>query len=178
MVRVRCLQNNMFHHYGRLKKIQNTYHFEFSTFMVKDRPVKVMSYQNSQKDCQKGLPPIIYGDGRHTRDFISVDDVTEAMLAALRAMEGSRYFNNKTFDSSTVFNLGTGIPYSIGQLAQKMIDMFRLDLEPIYKPLTDSGVILHSYADMTKAKELLHFVPKLGIDDGLREIVKTVNSSK
>ena len=100
------------------------------------------------------------------------------MLAALRAMEGSRYFNNNIFDSSTIFNLGTGKPVSIGQLAQKMIDMFRLDLEPIYKPLTDSGVILHSYADMTKAKELLHFVPKLGIDDGLREIVKTVNSSK
>ena len=164
--------------FGRLKKIENTISLRIFNVYGLGQTSESDVISKFAKRLSKNLPPIIYGDGRHTRDFISVDDVTEAMLTALRAMEGSQYFYKNTFDSSTVFNLGTGEPVSIGQLAQKMIDMFRLDLEPIYKPLTDSGVILHSYADMTKAKELLHFVPKLGIDDGLREIVKTVNSSK
>ena len=163
--------------FGRLKKIENTISLRIFNVYGLGQTNESDVISKFAKRLSKNLPPIIYGDGRHTRDFISVDDVTEAMLAALRAMEGSRYFYNNIFDSSTVFNLGTGEPVSIGQLAQKMIDMFRLDLEPIYKPLTDSGVILHSYADMTKAKEVLHFVPKLGIDDGLREIVKTVNST-
>jgi UDP-glucose 4-epimerase len=163
--------------YGRLKKIENTISLRiFNVYGVG---------QTSESDVitkfairlSKNFPPIIYGDGKHTRDFISVHDVTEAMLAAVRAMEARRDFNNM-LDSSTVFNLGIGKPVSIGQLARKMIDMFGLDLEPIYKPLTDSGVILHSYADITKARELLNFVPKFGIDDGLREIVKTANSSK
>ena len=53
-----------------------------------------------------------------------------------------------------------------------MIELFGLDLEPIYEELReDDRVILHSYADMTKAREILHFVAKKGIETGLREII-------
>jgi UDP-glucose 4-epimerase len=163
--------------FGRLKKIENTMSLRIFNVYGLGQTSESDVISKFARSLSKNLPPIIYGDGTHTRDFISVHDVTEAMFAAVRAMEAGRDFN-KMFDSSTVFNLGTGKPVSIGQLARKMIDMFGLDLEPVYKPLTDSGVILHSYADITKAKELLNFVPKVGIDDGLREIVKTANSSK
>jgi len=56
-----------------------------------------------------------------------------------------------------------------------MIDMFGLELRPIYQEGSeDKGVIMHSYADVTKAKELLHFVPKKAIDAGLREMISPI----
>ena len=71
-----------------------------------------------------------------------------------------------------LLHLGTGMPTSVNELAQKMIEIFGLDLHPIYEEgKDDERVILHSYADMTKARKILHFVPKKGIGTGLREII-------
>jgi len=51
-----------------------------------------------------------------------------------------------------------------------MIAISGIDLDPIYdREKVDSKVILHSYADMTKAREILKFVPKKAIDEGLKE---------
>ena len=120
----------------------------------------------------KGFPPVIYGDGVHTRDFISVDDVVDAFLLSIRLMEEEEHDSNKDLSSPLVFNIATGMPTSVNELAQKMIEIFGLDLHPIYEEGKEGkGVILHSYADMTKAKEILHFVPKKAIDAGLREII-------
>ena len=71
---------------------------------------------------------------------------------------------------SSVFNIGTGIPTSINELAQKMIKIFGLDLKPLYKEAKeDKKGIMHSYADTTLARQNLHFVAKKGIETGLRE---------
>ena len=78
-----------------------------------------------------------------------------------------------------IFNTGTGIPTSMKELAKKMIEIFGLDLDPIYdREKVDSKVILHSYADMTKAREILHFVPKKAIDEGLREMIDPIAYSE
>jgi nucleoside-diphosphate-sugar epimerase len=62
---------------------------------------------------------------------------------------------------------------SINYIAQKMIELFELSLQPVYeKEKVNDGVILHSYADITKAKDILKFVPKKMIDTGLREIIQ------
>jgi nucleoside-diphosphate-sugar epimerase len=52
-----------------------------------------------------------------------------------------------------------------------MIRIFGHNVQSIYKDGKDNEGIIHSYADMTRAKECLHFVPKIGIDSGLREIL-------
>jgi len=71
-----------------------------------------------------------------------------------------------------VFNIGTGAPTSVNELAQKMIEIFGLDLHPVYEEAKeDERVILHSYAHTTKAKEILHFVLKKAIGAGLIEII-------
>ena len=75
--------------------------------------------------------------------------------------------------SPLVFNIGSGIPKSINHLAQKMIGLFGLALRPIYEErIEDRRAIMNSYANITKSKELLHFVAKKRIETGLREIIK------
>jgi UDP-glucose 4-epimerase len=124
------------------------------------------------KRLSSGQPPAIYGNGMQTRDFISVDDVVDAILLSIRSME---VVDNKESTLSSVFNVGTGTPTSVTQLAQKMIAIFGLNLQPIYEngEEGESG-ILHSFADMTKAREILHFVPKKGIEAGLKEMIRAM----
>jgi hypothetical protein len=59
-----------------------------------------------------------------------------------------------------------------------MICLFGLELEPVYKEgQEETGVIKHSYADTTRAKEFLHFIAKKSIDAGLNEIVAQMDHS-
>jgi UDP-glucose 4-epimerase len=120
-----------------------------------------------------GMAPEVYGGGIQTRDFISVDDVVEAFILSIRLMEEDE--NNSQagyFTSPLVFNIGTGIPTSINELATKMIKIFGIDVQPDYKEGNDKRGILRSHADINKAKKILHFNPKKGIDKGLREVIE------
>jgi nucleoside-diphosphate-sugar epimerase len=120
----------------------------------------------------QGMAPEVYGGGIQTRDFISVDDVVEAFISSIRLMEENINTSLDNFTSSLVFNIGTGIPTSINELAIKMIKIFGFDVKPDYKEGNNKGGILHSYADISKAREILHFNPKKGIDEGLKELVE------
>jgi UDP-glucose 4-epimerase len=109
-----------------------------------------------------GLPPVIYGDGRQTRDFVSVDDVTNILITATAQAE-------QTGLSST-FNVGTGSPVSINELAKKMSRIFGLDnIEPIYRE-AKKGDILFSLADTRRLKHILKAQAKINIDDELMKI--------
>ena len=159
--------------YIKLKKIQNAILLRIFNVYGKGQTDESDVITKFASRLSNGLSPIIYGDGKQTRDFISVADVTDAFLLSIRAMEKSNNNYNKTLP--LFFNIGTGTPTSIRELAQKMIDMFGLELRPIYQEGSeDKGVIMHSYADVTKAKELLHFVPKKAIDAGLREMISPI----
>ena len=122
------------------------------------------------KQLSKGLPPLIFGNGIQTRDFISVEDVAEAMLLSVKAM--GRRENNNHLTSSSVFNIGTGKPTSISELATKMISIFGLDVQPLYEEESEQKkAIMHSYADITRAKEILHFFPSKSLEEGLRDLI-------
>ncbi len=106
--------------------------------------------------CKKGLPLTIYGDGSQTRDFIHVQDVADALLNAseLKDAEGQ------------TFNIGSGKPTSIQQLAQEAFKINNSLPKVIYdKPR--SGDIRHSFADISKAQQLLKFEPKYTLENGL-----------
>ena len=159
--------------YIKLKKIQNAILLRIFNVYGKGQTDESDVITKFASRLSNGLRPIIYGDGKQTRDFITVADVTDAFLLSIRAMEKSNNNYNKTLP--LFFNIGTGTPTSIRELAQKMVDMFGLELRPIYQEGSeDKGVIMHSYADVTKAKELLHFVPKKAIDAGLREMISPI----
>ena len=109
----------------------------------------------------KEKPPIIYGDGAQTRDFIHVKDVVEANMRCLES----------TNLSGGVFNVGTGIPTTINHLAEVLSKlMHHSELKPTYsKPR--KGDIQRSYADTSLAHKVLGFGAKITLDEGLGSLV-------
>jgi UDP-glucose 4-epimerase len=113
----------------------------------------------------KGIPPTIYGDGNQTRDFISVNDAINCIILAIEAQrqeEGtaSKIPSAESSDSLlpfSAYNVGTGVPTSINDLAKKMIKISGLNLEPIYQYSEDEGKIKHSHADMGRTRKYLKF---------------------
>ena len=109
----------------------------------------------------RGEPPIIYGDGKQTRDFIYVEDVVEATIKALE----------KEDVAGEVINVAAGSPVTINRLAELILEIVGIDnLKPIYT-VERKGDIKHSFADITKAKSLLGWSPKVNLVEGLRRTV-------
>lgn len=112
-------------------------------------------------NLSKNLPPVIYGDGLQTRDFVFVGDVANAILLALEAAD-----NNL----SGAFNIATGRSMTINELAQAMIDIFGLDLEPVYED-ERKGDVKFAQVDISKATKSLGYVPKGKLEDMLRVLM-------
>jgi UDP-glucose 4-epimerase len=158
--------------YKKLKKIENTISLRIFNVYGPGQTSESDVITKFATRLSKGLPPIIYGEGKHTRDFISIDDVVSAILLSIRAMEKPKNNYNYNLNSVPVFNIGTGTGTSIKDVAKKMIVISGLELDPIYElGSPDSKVILHSYANTTKAKNVLDFVAKKDFEIGLREII-------
>ncbi len=107
--------------------------------------------------AKRGLPPVIYGDGTQTRDFIHVADVARLVEIVLdRGAAG-------------VFNVGTGRAVSIRELAAIVMRLAGLGGEPLYGP-PRPGDIKHSAADVSKAKSL-GWQPQMPLEEGLRRLL-------
>lgn len=107
-----------------------------------------------------GRPPVILGDGKQTRDFTFIADVTEATIRAAESQ------------ATGIFNIGNGEGISIEQLAQLSIEIIGND-KNIKAVHTDPrpGDILHSIADITRARSF-GYNPEYSLEKGLRETVR------
>jgi len=101
--------------------------------------------------------PIIFGDGTHTRDFISVEDVATANLLS---MESNTDFS--------FLNIGTGISTSIKTLGEMMIDLSGKTLEISYDDLP-LGDVKESLADVSLAKRLINWNYETSLKSGLKK---------
>jgi len=101
----------------------------------------------------------IYGDGTQTRDFVHVTDVARAVELVLE--KGA---------SGEVFNIASGKPTTINELALLVRKLACPDCGVEYQP-PRPGDIKHSYADISKARKTLGFEPKIGLEDGLRDLI-------
>jgi UDP-glucose 4-epimerase len=104
-------------------------------------------------------PISIYGDGEQTRDFVNVKDV--AMANVLAAEKNG---------ISGVFNIGTGKAITINVLANLMKDIVNNDSSIVYA-LARKGEVMHSLADISKAREILSFEPSTDIYSNLIEYI-------
>lgn len=151
---------------------------------------------------RRNLPPVIYGTGLQTRDFISVDDVVIAFMKAARlwneqsptgmSYDGSNEDNihrdtlvdthQNRNKSSEIYNIGTGIPTTINNLACLMNKILEDEQgvsvnirKPIYlDPL--EGDIIESYADVSKARNSLNFKPAILLRSGLEQMFRRRNN--
>jgi len=104
-----------------------------------------------------GQSPTIYGDGLQSRDFTYVQNVVDAnLLAATSPGVGGE-----------VFNIARGENYGLLDLVDALKAILGVDLAPTFeKPR--AGDVRHSRADVSKAREMFGFEPRVGFEEGLR----------
>ncbi|WP_434284221.1 GDP-mannose 4,6-dehydratase [Clostridium botulinum] len=107
----------------------------------------------------KKQPLYIFGDGSALRDYIFVEDIVDANIAALSSGSKER------------FNIGTGVYTSVKKLAENMIDIVGLKYNIEYAPAR-KGDITNSYFNISKAKNKLNWIPKFSLKDGLKKTIE------
>lgn len=107
----------------------------------------------------EGRPPVIYGDGLQVKDFVFVRDVVRANLAAMASRIGDGFFN-----------IGSGRPISIRDLARLMIKLSGRNLEPEYHD-PRPGDARMCVADVSKAARLLDWRPATSMEEGLSSLM-------
>ena len=107
-----------------------------------------------------GLPPLIFGDGQQTMDFVFVEDVARANILAAKA--------GVTDD---VFNIASGVETSLNELADALLRVMGSDLRPEYGPERKANPVPRRLADTTKAKAILGFEACVHLEDGLSRLL-------
>jgi dTDP-L-rhamnose 4-epimerase len=109
-----------------------------------------------------GKPPVVFEDGAQLRDFVSVHDVVDCLVLMLET-SGADYLP---------VNIGSGETVTILQIAQMLNRILGTSIEPQVTQAGRKFDIRHNTADITRAKTLLGFQPKVPREDGFRELVQ------
>ncbi|MEH7384301.1 NAD-dependent epimerase/dehydratase family protein [Bacillus sp. JJ1521] len=108
-------------------------------------------------DCMmKGVPPQIFGDGTQTRDFIFVEDIARAHVAALKEVP------------SGIYNVSTNTEISVNELINWIKETTQVELSPIYTE-ERAGDIYKSCLDNSKIKTNLGWEPVYSVLEGIKE---------
>jgi UDP-glucose 4-epimerase len=109
---------------------------------------------------ENGQAPLIFGDGSDVVDFVYVEDVARAnVLAATIPL------------TDEVFNVGSGVPTTLAELARTLLDVMGSTLEPEFAPARAVNPVPTRLADTTRAVKLLGFESSVTLDDGLDRLV-------
>src|SRR5207245_127051 len=109
----------------------------------------------------RGKPPIIYGDGRQTRAFSCIDDVTPAIANA--------GFSRKA--KGQIINVGSDQPVSVGKACSLLLNVMASDFKPQYEKARP-GEVKHAYCTMKKSINLLGYNTRHSLKDGLEKMVE------
>ena len=112
---------------------------------------------NFLRQAVRGGTLVMHGEGNQTRDYVFVDDVTSAMIAAATAPNINKQ----------VINIGSGTETSIRELVRLVTEVTSIKTEVINNPRTDPGVS-RMCADISLANEMLGYTPRISLEDGLR----------
>jgi len=108
----------------------------------------------------KDKPPTIYGDGTQSRDFTYVDNVVDANLLAARAKQ----------TKGEVVNIACGQAVTVNEIINMINELCGKNSRPIYTA-SRPGDVKHSLADITLAKKLIAFTPKVSFRQGLEKAI-------
>ena len=112
------------------------------------------------KSLLKGEKPVIYGAGEQSRDFTFIDNVVNINLLSANSEKGF----------GEVFNVACNEETSLNQLLKMLNDILKINIDAEYKDVR-VGDVLHSKADISKATEILGYMPKVKIKEGLEKTV-------
>jgi nucleoside-diphosphate-sugar epimerase len=122
--------------------------------------------------CRKmlaGEQPTIYGDGEHSRDFTYIENVVAANLLAADAPVEKV--------SGKMMNVATGAAVTLNQVFEILRGLTGYNGKPAYAE-PRSGDIKHSLADISRARELLGYVPQVDFREGIRRTVEWYKTSQ
>lgn len=108
----------------------------------------------------KGLSPIIFGDGSQSYDFIYVEDTAHANICAMKSEASDEFFN-----------IGMGIKTSLNELVQLILDITGSKLTPEYRP-QEQVLVTHRVGSTQKAEELLGFKANTPLKEGLKKLIE------
>jgi UDP-glucose 4-epimerase len=106
-------------------------------------------------------PPLIFGDGSQSMDFVYVEDVARANLLAARSDV-----------SDEMFNVGTGVQTSLKELCMMVLRLTGSPLEPEYRPARSVGNVQRRRAAVEKAHKALGFRASVSLEQGLGELIR------
>jgi UDP-glucose 4-epimerase len=112
------------------------------------------------KSLLSGQPPVIYGDGRQTRDFTYVENVVQANLLAAEAGGAA----------GQVFNVGSGAATSLLDLLDQLSAILGTKMEPVFAEAR-AGDVRDSLADISRARSVLGYEPSVDLAKGLKRTV-------
>ncbi len=109
---------------------------------------------------EAGDPPLIFGDGRQTMDFVNVLDLARSNLLAAEADVTDR-----------VLNIASGTETSLRELAQALLEVMGSELQPAHGPARAVNGVTRRLADTSAATDLLGFKAEISLRDGLERLV-------
>ena len=108
----------------------------------------------------EGRPPVIFGDGSQTMDFVHVHDIACANVLAAKASVTDR-----------AFNIGSGTETSLKALAAKLLDAMDSPLTPQHAEARKVNPVPRRLADISAAREVIGYEPTVSLEEGLRQLV-------
>ncbi len=112
----------------------------------------------------KGRKPVIYGDGKQTRDLIFADDVAEANVLA--ALSGTK---------NGIYNVGTGRETALNELLVVISDVLGRNIQAEYVENPISNYIGRTQADTTRCRKSIGFTSSVSVRDGIKAIVEELS---
>jgi UDP-glucose 4-epimerase len=112
----------------------------------------------------KGEPPVIFGDGKQTRDFIYVKDIVQANI---KAMNSDMHFG--------IFNVGTGVASSVNDIAALLCNIINPKIKPVYADPA-AGELKYSVADLSHIKKHLGYQPEHRLEDSIHHVIDQYRS--
>jgi nucleoside-diphosphate-sugar epimerase len=103
-----------------------------------------------------GQPPVIFGDGKQSRDFTHVSNVVAANLAACQAPDAP----------GRAFNVASGASHDLLELHAILCRLLGRDIAPTFGP-SRQGDVRYSLADLSQTKQALGYTVGIGFEDGL-----------
>ncbi len=142
---ISAVSMRFFNAYGPRQSLSNPYNGVAAIFLSR---------------VKNGKAPIINEDGLQTRDFVHIKDIVRACELAL----------TKSAANYETFNVGSGVPITIRDVAKVILDLCRSSIKPEITGKFRSFDVRHCYADLRKLKKLLDWQPQVSFEQGMQDV--------
>ncbi|MBI4167819.1 MAG: NAD-dependent epimerase/dehydratase family protein [Candidatus Aenigmarchaeota archaeon] len=114
---------------------------------------------------QKNERPVIFGDGKQTRDFTHVKDTMRGCMTAMNAMRENKF-------QREVFNLGTGVETSFNEIVDALNNALGTSVQAEHIENSVRNYVARTRADTRKAENILGFKASITLADGIKRLIK------